>query len=308
MKKLLIILFAMIILIGFGCAQQPVKKPEVKPKVSESYPMTVTDSTGRKVTIKSKPKRVISLAPSNTEILFALNAGKSVVGDTTYCDYPKAAKNITKVGGFTDPNVEKIVELKPDIVFGSGTLQSEFVSKLESLEIPVFLVDTKSLTEVMQNVETMGTILDKMPEAVVVTGKMRAKINDIESKLHNTKDRPLVFYEVYNEPLITAGPKTFVNDLITRAKGKNAGAAVKAEYPQFSLEKLIEMNPDVYIAVEGTNWKPGNIKTRPGWDKIDAVVNDKISIVNDDLVSRPGPRIIYGFEQIAKAIHPEVFK
>ena len=306
-KRLILILILIATLIPLaGCT----KKLETDKKVAvktDAYPMTLTDSKGREVEIAAKPKRIVSLSPSNTEIIFALGAGDRLVGVTEYCNYPKEAKDIDKVGGFSDPNIERIVSLKPDIAFVAGSFQDETITKLESLGITVFLVDAKSLTGVLENIETVGTILGEMEMTVEVTGKMRAKINDIESALKKASGTPLVFFEIYKEPLMSAGPGTFIDDLIIRSKGKNAAGATKEEYPQFSTEKLIELDPDVYIAVTGSNSEPGNIKERPGWDTLKAVQNNRISIVNDDLVSRPGPRIVNGYELIAKAVHPEVF-
>lgn len=308
MKKALVLILIACLTFLIGCST-PKKTLDTAPAKTDSFPVTVIDSTGENVTIKNKPMRIVSLAPSNTEIVFALGAGKRLVGVTEYCNYPASAKQIEKVGGFANPNIEKIISLKPDIVLTGGTvLQDETLARLKDLNILVFHLDAKNITQVMENIDKTGTVLGEMTGAVIVTGAMRAKINDIEDKLALIKTRPSVFYEIYNEPLMTAGPGTFVDDLITRAKGTNVAADSKEEYPQYSLEQMVMANPEVYIAVEGTNSKPGNIKARPGWQQLNAVTSDRIFIVNDDLVSRPGPRIVDGLLAVAKAIHPEAFK
>ena len=288
---------------------------------SSTGPITVTDDNGKSVTLKAPAKRIVSLAPANTEIAFALGAGDKMVGGTTYDDYPAAAKSLPKIGDFNNPNVEKVVNQAPDLVLAAGGIQAILRAKFEKLGIPVFVVDPQTLDQTMTDLTKLGRLMGVSDKADKVVTSMKATIKSVQDKIaayfarsdvspeqaKTVKFRPTVFFEVYPKPLMTAGRDTFVNDLITLAGGANIGAAAGPGYPTFSSEVLFEKNPDFYIAPIGSMSDPGQISARPGYNELKAVKDGHVYTIEDDLVVRPGPRLAQGLVEIAKMIHPEAF-
>jgi iron complex transport system substrate-binding protein len=306
--KIVLLLMSFVLLIS---ACQKIEKPTaLKEKAEIKFPLTVIDDSNRKVEVKKKPKRIISLSPSNTEILFALGLENEIVGVTTYCDYPAAAKKKEKIGSFAQPNIEKIIALKPDLVLGTGGIQDPVVKELEKLKITVFVANPKNLDGVLKNILTISRITGKQKDAQIVIETMKSVRDKVARTVAKLKDsqKPKVFFDLYNEPLTTVGKDTFHNELITIAGGKNIAGNLKEKYPQFSLDTLIQENPDVYIAIKDSMYNPGNVNERPSYTDIAAVKNNRVTIIDGDLVNRPGPRITKGLWEIAKAIHPELFK
>lgn len=273
-------------------------------------PISVTDDAGRQVTLKAVPQRIISGAPSNTEILFALGLGDKVVGVDANSDYPEQAKTITKIGDGISPqttNFEQIVALKPDIFFAIKG-QEKIVAELDRLGIPAYIVDSPTIEDIIKDINAIGALTGAEKKAAEVTGDMQKRIDAVAAKVKDLPDdqRPLVFYEVWNEPLMTAGPGTFVDSLITLAGGRNVAADAKVgSWPEYSLETLIKKDPAVIITTFGD---AASVKARPGWAGIKAVKEGRILLVDPNIVVRPGPRIVSGLEQFAAAIHPELFK
>ncbi|MEW6226666.1 MAG: ABC transporter substrate-binding protein [Bacillota bacterium] len=277
-----------------------------------TYPLTVTDSFGRQITIHEKPERFISLAPSNTEILFALRLAQEVVGVTTFCNYPPEAKDKEKVGGFSDPNIEKIVSLKPDLVLATS-MHKKVVGELADLGINVMALDARSVQEVMNAIQLVARIAGKTDVADEVVGEMQKKIDLVKSAVKDIPEgkRVKAFYLVWDEPIMTAGPNTLLHDLITLAGGVNIANDAGQQYPTYSLEVLVAKNPDVIMAPRihgGGGLDPEKIKTKTGWNVISAVKNNRIYLLEDDLVSRPGPRIVDGLLEVARALYPERFE
>ncbi|MCS7222067.1 MAG: ABC transporter substrate-binding protein [Anaerolineae bacterium] len=282
--------------------------------VPAAFPLTITDSLGREVTITTLPRRLVSLAPSNTEILFAVGAGDRIVGVTEYCNYPPEAKEGREiVGGFSAKSlsVEKILSLQPDVVFSAGAIHQPVIEALEQAGVTVVALDAQSFDEVYQNILTAGRITGHIAEAEKVVAEMKdrlAKVQAIVGQIPE-QERPRVFYEVWDEPLMTAGPDTFIGQMIELAGGINVFADVKEQYPQISPEAVVERNPDVILGpdshAEGLTAE--KIAARPGWGDIKAVRDGRILIVNGDIVSRPGPRIVEAVETIARLLYPERF-
>jgi len=306
-RIIMALILVLLVTAGVACKLAPVaERPAVK---KAHFPITLEDDLGRKVVIEKEPKRIISLAPSNTEILFALELDDRIMGVTTYCDYPEKAKAKDKIGGFKDVNIEKVVSLKPDLVLATGGVQEPIVKELERLKVTVFALDPKNLDDIITGIREVGRLTGKTEAAQRVVKKMQSVIEDVRKKVTGLKgERPKVFYEVWNEPLMTAGPGTFMNDLIRLAGGENIAADAKTQYPQYSLEMLIERDPDVIIASKGSMGDPGKIREREGWENISAVKNGRVHVIDENLVVRPGPRIVQGLREVAKAIHPELFK
>lgn len=260
-----------------------------------------TDEIGRTVRVPDHPARIVSLAPSVTETLFALGLGERIVGVTSYCDYPPEAAQKEKIGDTQRPSIEKIVALKADLVIASTASQLEqFVRSLEQVGIPVYVSNPRNLDGVLESINHIGDITGVPDRAQALTAKLALGINAITTEVGSIK-RPRILFLIGSEPLITVGKNTFVNDLITRAGGQSISADQAADYPQFSLETAIARQPEViFFQVSGAEL-PDRLKETP------AGRAGRVTHIDDDLLLRPGPRIIKGFQRMAAAIHPEAF-
>ena len=225
---------------------------------------------------------------------------------TTFCDYPAEATQIAKIGDFSNPSVEKIVALEPQLVLATSGIQENLRGKLEKLGMQVFVCDPTTMDELYTDLEEMGALMGVSDQAGTLVEDMKSQVAAIESKVASL-DTPKVFLEIYGEPLMTAGTATLVDDLIVRAGGTNVGASAGEGFPEFNSEVLVEEDPDVYIAVKGAQSEPGEIAERPGYDQIGAVENGRVFVIDDNLVVRPGPRLVEGLAEMAHMIHPEAF-
>ncbi len=261
-----------------------------------------TDEIGRTIHVRENPQRIISLAPSVTETLFALGLGDRVVGVTSYCDYPPEAARKEKVGDTLRPGLEKIVSLKPDLVIASTSSQLEqFVRDLDEVGIPIYVSNPHTLAGVLASIEVIGAITGVDDRAEELTDKMRARINAVESGLAAVRERPGVLFILGVEPLITVGGASFINELISRAGGDSISRGVEAEYPQYSLETAVARCPEVIFLQTGESRLPERLNQTP------AALNNRVFQLDDNLLMRPGPRIVDGLEQMAARIHPEAF-
>lgn len=276
------------------------------PAASAAGPITVTDDADAEVTLEQPAERVVSLAPANTEIVFAIGAGDKLVGVTTFCDYPEEAKAKPKIGDFANPNVEKIVGMQPDLVLAAGGIQASLREKFEGLGIPVYIVDPLTMDETTATITELGQLMDVEDEAASVVADMDAAVTEVQDKVAGL-DKPTVFFEVYPKPMMTAGTGTLIDELITLAGGENIGAEAGEGYPNFSTEVLLQKDPAVYIAPKGNQMDPGEISERPGFDQLSAVADGRVFVVEDNLVVRPGPRTAQGLMELAQMIHPEAF-
>lgn len=301
-STLLLVVILVVVSLVLGC-QVTQKKEAAEGK----FPITVTDDAGRKVTVKDKPQRIISLAPANTEILFALGLGKQVVGVTTYCDYPREAKKKAKIGDFMNPNIEKIASLKPDLVLGTGGVQQALVEALDKAGITLYVSDPKDIAGVVSNIEEIGKTCGQTEEAEKIVTSMKADIKEVREKVAKEK-KPTVFYEISYDPLYTAGKETFVDDIITISRGINVAAKAGEGYIIYGLESLIKDDPAIYIVAEGSMNDPGQVKKRAGYEVLSAVKKNHVYTVDENLVSRPGPRITKGLKEVAKIIQPQAFR
>jgi len=305
--SLAIVLF---IVVGFmWYAQRPIT---VKPP---AFPTTVADDFGRNVTLSKLPQRIVSLAPSNTEILFALGLGSKVVGVTKFCDYPPEVLervkkgNITIIGGFADPSIERIVALNPDLVLAASSLQEKIVNDLEEKGLAVLALNPKKTDQIIANIRLVGKVGGKLEEAGKLTNEMQRVIDTVVSRAKSTTHRPRVYYEVWYEPLWTIGPGTWQSELIEMAGGLNIFADAKTPYPIVSAEAVIKRDPEIIIVPIGYmgGVKKEDFEKRPGWRAISAVRSGRICQIDENIVVRPGPRIVQGLQQLARLIHPEIF-
>ncbi len=263
----------------------------------------VFDDLGRLVAINGTPQRIVSLAPSNTEILFALGLGDKVVGVTDYCDYPPEALNKTKVGGYINPDIEKIVALKPDLVLVAYGTPMDVINSMVGLGLTVFGIKTTDLDDLLNDIITVGKITGKEPEAIALTSQMESKIKAITDVTSQLEQRPRVFYILWNGPLWTAGSGTFIDELIEKAGGVNICQNITG-YSEVSLEYVLACNPQIIITSQGSyDWAINASELA----STNASQMGRIYTCDDDLVQRPGPRLVEGLEWFAHFIHPEIF-
>lgn len=261
----------------------------------------VVDAEGNKIQLKQKPKKIVSLIPSNTEILFALGLGKEVKGVTAYDDYPKAAQKITKVVS-TEVDTEKIIAMKPDLVLGhesSLNFQKDAYKQLEEAKIPLFVVkDAQTLQSAEKTIEQIGQLTGTTDKAKAVVQRMEKQKASLQTKAAKQKKQPTVWIEISND-LYTAGDNTFMNEMLDLAGGKNI--VTKKGYPKYNEEQIIKADPDVIITTY-PNAKQ-EIAKRKAWKNIRAVKDGRIYSLDADELSRPGPRLIDGAEEIYQAIY-----
>lgn len=269
-------------------------------------PVTVIDDLGREVILRQTPVKIVSIAPSNTEILFALGLGDKVVGVTDSCDYPEAAKSKPKVGS-VELDYEKIVEIAPDLVVAVGSLQRQAIDRLSELGICVLAVDPKTVDGVLHAITLTGKATGAEDRAATLVAELSRRIEAVTAKVSSigASARPRVFVEIWNEPLMTAGPGTFVDELISAAGGENIAHDARGEWPQFSAEAVIERDPEVVIL---TGFNKAEALARPAWQGISAYRSGRVHELHPDLLVRPGPRLVQGLEELAKLLHPEAFK
>lgn len=302
MKSLLFAGLALILLIAGSAEGCSARGPEPAPRDGSRF----IDELGREVVLKGRPQRIISLAPSITEMLFAIGAGERVIGVTTWCDYPEQAKRIEKIGDTLHPNLERIIALKPDLVVVTTASQLETLTRqLDRLSIPVFVIDPRTVRGVAYSIESLGRVTgsDTAPE---VAAGMERRIQAVQEQRKNSP-RQRVLFVLQDSPLITAGRNTFINDLITMAGGISISGEESADYPQFSRETVIAKAPEV-IVVPG-NHGSGLISEEDlarSYAATPAIRNRRIIRVNPDWISRPGPRLIDGLEQLSAGMGARV--
>ena len=264
----------------------------------------VFDDLGRLVAINGTPQRIISLAPSNTEILFALGLGDKVVGVTDWCDYPPEALEKEKVGGYDTPDIEKIVLLNPDLILVAHGTPMDVINTMDGLGLTVFGIKSTDLDDVLNDIRTVGEITDNEVEAYALTSEMESRIEAVTDQTEELEERPRVFYIIWHDPLWTAGSGTFIHELIEKAGGVNICQNITG-YTTISIEDVVARNPEVIIAGEFSYAWAMNETLLEGTD---ARQNGRIYQGDDDLVQRPGPRLVEGLEWFAYFIHPEIFE
>ena len=278
---------------------------EWQPEESVDY---VFDDLGRLVAINGTPQRIVSLAPSNTEILFALGLGDKVVGVTDWCDYPPEALGKEKVGSYDTPNIEKIVALTPDLILVAYGTTMDVINNLIGLGLTVFGIKTTDLDDVLNDIKTIGEITDKEVEAQALTSEMESRIQAVTDQTEELEQRSRVFYIVWGgegSALWTAGSGTFIHELIEKGGGVNICQNITG-YTTISIEEVVARNPEVIITSEWSfEWARN--ETGP-LVSTNASQTGRIYTCDDNLVQRPGPRLVDGLEWFAYFIHPEIFE
>lgn len=277
-------------------------------------PQSFTDDLNRQVTLEGGiASRIVSLAPSNTEILFAMGAGDQVVGRDALSDFPEEAKSATDIGStFEALNTELIVSLKPDLILAAEINTPEQVKQLEDLGLTVYyLKNPTTLEEMYSNLDLVAQMTGHKQEAAALIDSLKARVAAVDEKIAPISARPTVFYELdATDPAkpFTAGKGTFITQLIDRAGGQNIASDIEG-YPQLSLEQVVAADP-AFIVLGDARYgvTPESIAQRPGWENLSAVKSGQIFPFNDDLVSRPGPRLVDALEELAKLLRPELFE
>ncbi len=273
-------------------------------------PRLARDQAGRTVSVPDNPLRVVSLAPSITEIVFASGEGDRLKGVTQHCDFPADAQLLPKVGSYAHPDLERIVALKPDLCIAVRDGNPiNVVTELEALGIPVYAVDPRNLDTVVDTVLEIGQLLNAATKAQHLADEMRARIQRVRVRVAGTGRRPRVFFQIGTAPIVSAGTNTIIHELIVTAGGQNL-ADGPASYPRFSREQVLALQPEVIIITSMTK-EPDLEQVSAEWRKYEslpAVRNNRIFIVDADLFDRPTPRLINGLETLAAIIHPELFR
>jgi iron complex transport system substrate-binding protein len=312
----LISLVVMLVLAISACAAptataQPTTQPTAIPTQG---PLEFTDGLGRTVTFALTPQRIVSLAPSATEILYAVGADAQMVGRDSFSNFPEEATALADVGGSMGSySYEVVTSLNPDLVVAAEINTPEQVKALEDLGLTVYYIgNPASLEDLYSILQTLGQITGHAETASALVDSLKTRVDTVTAKTAAVKTTPLVFYELDgSEPSKpwTAGPGTFIDLLITKAGGRNVGSVLSGSWAQISAEELLLQNPQIILlgdAAYGTT--PEQVASRAGWNTIDAVINGKVFAFNDDLVSRPGPRLVDALEELSKLLHPEFYQ
>jgi iron complex transport system substrate-binding protein len=278
------------------------------PFMANIAPRTFVDDLDRKLYLAKPPKRIVSLAPSITEILFAIGLDEEIVGVTDFCNYPPAALAKSKVA-YSQPNLEALIALEPQLVLAPPSfLRADLLAKLEQLKIPTFVLESKTVEGIFGHIQLLGRMVGRAQEANAYTAAMRKQVASLTERVEG-RPRPTLLYVLNSEPLITVGPGSFIHHLIELAGGRNAAERANAPYPRLTMEEVLTQNPDILLfpigeyegipQAEQDRWKR--------WDTLRAVQNGKLFQVQSDLLNRPGPRVIEGLRHLVTLLHPDVF-
>jgi iron complex transport system substrate-binding protein len=278
------------------------------PFMANITPRTFVDDLDRKIFLAKAPTRVISLAPSITEILYAIGLDDEIVGVTEFCDYPPAAQQKPKIG-YAQPNIESILSLSPDLVLAPRAfLRADLLAKLEQLKVPTFIVDPESFEEIPSRIQTVGRILNRSSAADGVATAMRQRISAIRKKMESVT-RIRVLYVLNSQPLITVGPGSYIHQVINVAGGSNIASQTAVPYPHLNMEAVLKEDPEIIIfpigKAEGIPLSEQQQWLR--WTSLSAVKQGRLHQISADVLNRPGPRIVEGLEALARIIHPEAF-
>lgn len=276
----------------------------------QTYPINVTDYFNTTVTIEDEPQRILSLSPSNTEILFAVGAGEDVIGATKFSDYPPEVKDLPNVGGFHNINIEKVVGLNPDLIFAQVGNSEETINRLRELGFTVIVMESKTVDDILDNIHLVGKATDNIEKARSITDNMSEQVEAIKSQTHDIPDdkRPKVLYVIWHDPMYAAGVNTFPGHLIEIAGGKNI---LDSEgWPIVNAEDVVSKNPDIIIC---SNMKSGseklaqNIRDNQIFAQTDALEQNNVySVEKPSTIERPGPRIVQGLKLIHEYTSSEI--
>lgn len=275
-----------------------------------AFPVTVIDDDGVDVTIEAPPRRIVTFAPSATEIVFALGLGDRLVGVAgPFDDFPPEARGIEQVGGAgdfgVDPNVEQVVALQPDL-FLTIKGGDQWKNRLRDLGVPVVTLDATDLDDLVEDIRVAGRVTGASERAEALASDLRVQAQEVADALEGRRAVPC-FYETFYPPLFTVGPGTFIFDLLERAGCDPVTAGAEQQYPEWSIEDLVRRSPHVYLVSSESGASPRAVARRAGFGAVRAVAAGRVVPVNADLVERPGPRVVQGLRLLAAALHPDAF-
>ncbi len=299
--KITIIILIIGILAISGCTQNQTPQETQK---NTKYPIKIQDKLQKNITINEKPEKIVSLSPSNSRTLIALDLEDKIAGVTTYA--PAELSNKTKIGGFKSVNVEKVIEVGPDVVFAVPGVQKEKIKKLEQANVKVVTLSARNIEGIYENLEIIGKITDNQDKAKTAITEMKDKIGSIQEKLSNTKKKKAFFILWY--PTMTVGSNTFIDDILQKSGLKNIAGDTEKEFPIYSEEKLIQKDPEVIIYSAHSNTTIQKIKNREKWENIEAVQQENIYKIQDKLINQPSPDAVKAIEKISKKVYPNLFE
>lgn len=249
--------------------------------------------------------KVISLSPAATEIIYEIGSEDLIIGVSSYCDYPIDAINKKKMGSFEAPDIEKIFLSNPDIVFLDSNIQISIISQLQNLGIKIISLNAKTFEDILQNIKIIGQVTSNECNSLNLCKQMNEICSEIYLKIKYCDHKPTIFFEVWDNPLMCAGSETFIYHVILISGGKNIINLNIKDYSRYNLEVLIYNNPEIYVINSHNNIE--NITNRLEYNNIQSIFNKNIFIIDENIISRPGPRIILGIEYISNILHPELF-
>ncbi len=273
-----------------------------------TFARMITDETGRSLNISREPQRIVSLAPGITETLYELGLDSRIVGVTSYCNWPRQVSLKPRIGGFTNPSIEKIVSLKPDLIIATADgNRKDTVTQLERIGLPVYVTNPSDMEKILKSILNIGEITNQKNTAYKLTATLRKRLNNITALTQNKK-KPKVFFQIGLEPVITAGSGTLINEVIGRAGGINIAGSNTARYPRYSAESIMAGSPDIILFAPMANDKEF-LSVKKFWQnfpEIPAVKNKKIHPIDTDLISRASPRIFDAIESMALIFHSDI--
>ncbi len=296
--------------VTLGACQSDTTDTKTETETKEQTSYTVTDDLGKEVTFETVPETVVSLIPSNTEILFEIGAGEKVIGATDYDHYPKEAAEVERVSDSVVFNAERIIELDPDVVIGYSTGAPTGYEELEAAGIPVFVIESaQSFNDVYGDIEQIATVMGLEDKGEDVNRSIQQQIEEVQTKVEGLDEKKQVYFEISPSPeLYTTGQKTFQQEILTHAKVENLFGDLEG-WPKISEEEVIKRNPKIITTTVSYIDDPiAEIKAREGWQDVEAIKNDQIFYLDADMTSRPGPRIGEAVQLVAETVYPEVFK
>ena len=274
--------------------------------------VSAVDSLGRRLTLKTPAARIISLSPEATEALFAAGAGPAVVADTSYCDFPAAARGLPKIGGYSPETVsiEKILALRPDVVVTGGRLHARIEAALIKLGIRVFAYEPQNFVDIADSMMALGELAGTKETGIRAAATLTAAVEKVRALTENipSSRRPTVFWQVYDQPLMTCGRNSFAHQIIELAGGRDVFSDLPGPWPVVSSEEVLNRAPEVILSPDdmGDMVDATKLSARPGWSSLPAIQNKRLFLLPADLVSRAGPRIASGLLIVLKDLHPEL--
>jgi iron complex transport system substrate-binding protein len=294
-------------------ASTRVSSQAVEQANSPALEIQVVDRLDRKVSFTAFPKRVVSLTPSTTELLFAIGAGAQVVGATEYCNYPPEATRVPRVGAGTLESIsrETILSLQPDLVLCKWDRHQPLIDPLERFGVQVIAVGPEALQELFDEAELLGRVLGHEQQARELIDSMTARRDKLAAMVQTVPidNRRRIFYEVWDEPLMTAGPKSFIGEIIEIGGMQNIFADVSGRYPKVSSEVVVHRDPEVILAPtsHAEHISVESILGRQGWGNVRAIRDKQVYLIDGDSVSRCGPRLLDALEEMMRVVYPDLW-